>query len=384
MKLSGGAILSLALLLSAETVLAENPGCAQARAIVAEVQQAYESGNPDHAHLLNRLATARSLCAPLGEAWKYSYCSAQALGLERDARIYRDRAVFNGISDLGCEASAESRRPSPRTAPLPGFVREKFALVVGIGRFQDSRIPSLQFASKDARDLAALLTDRRFGRFHPSNVTVLTDEQATRANILNALQSIFRKAQEDDLVLLYVSSHGSPRQDDAGLGGVGYIVTYDTRLDSIWVDALDYEGFSRQASMIKAHRKVVFLDTCYSGQARPGQKALFLESAGIDPKTARLFLSGEGTYVITSSKANEKSWESEELQNSYFTHHLLLALKSEVPPTLGEIFAVLSRDVPATVQRDKGVPQHPQMLPAGTSADLRIGVAPREVRPSSP
>jgi hypothetical protein len=355
----------------------ETPACAQARAIVAEVEELYASGVPDHALILGKLTTARNLCSTLGKAWKFSYCSALALGKEAEARIYRDRALFNNISDLACP-SGDGTLIRPTVAPLPSRVRSKYALVVGIGRFKDPAIPTLRYAAKDAQDLAAVLKDPRYGRFDPANVTLLTDENATRANILNAMNNIILKAQEDDLAFIYVSSHGSPRQNDRGLGGVGYIVTSDTSLNNLWVDALEYESFSRQVSLLKARRKAVFLDTCFSGQIpRPGEKALFVEPAGIDPKTARLFLSGEGTYVITSSKANERSFESDSLRNSYFTHFLVKALQREgEPPAIREVFDFLKQEVPAAVAHDKGQPQNPQMVPAGGPGDLRIGVAP--------
>lgn len=359
----------------------ETPACAQARAIVAEVEALYTSGNPDHKLLLGKLATARNLCSTLGEAWKLSSCSAQALGQGTEARRFQDRALFNGVSDLSCPSGdGTSSRPMAST-PLPSHVQSKYALIIGIGRFKDPEIPTLQFAAKDAQDLAAVLQDSRYGRFDPANVTLLTDESATRENILNALQSIILRAQEEDLVFIYVSSHGSPSQkgheNTRGMGGVGYIVTGDTTLRNLWVDAMEYESFSRQVSLIKARRKAVFLDTCFSGQIpRPGEKALFIEPAGIDPKTARLFLSGEGTYVVTSSQASERSFESDALRNSYFTHFLVRALRKEgEPPTIREIFNVLKYEVPAAVARDKGQPQHPQMVPADGPGDLRIGVA---------
>jgi uncharacterized caspase-like protein len=251
--------------------------------------------------------------------------------------------------------------------------------VVGIGRFKDPGIPRLQYTAKDARDLAAVLVDPRYGRFDPAKVTLLTDEKATRVNILSALQDLFLKTQEDDLIFIYVSSHGSPRRNDMGLNGAGYIVTYDTSLRSIFLDALDYEGFSRQVSLLKARRKVIFLDTCFSGQASGrGEKALAIEGGGVNLETARLFLSGEGTYIVTSSKADERSFESESLQNSYLTHYLMAALsRGGEPPTIKEVYSVLAREVPAAVARDKGMPQHPQLVPADGAGDLRIGVAPR-------
>jgi len=366
--------LSLVLLLSVSTVLAESPACEQARSIVESAKTLLAAGSPDYAQALRKLETARDLCPELGEAWKYSYCSAVALGDQKKAQVFKARAAFNGVTSLDCAGGGGGRTGTP----LPTRVRDKFALVVGVGKFRDPAIPTLRFAAKDARDLAAVLTDPHYGRFEPQNVTLLTDEQATRANILNALQAIFERAQEDDLVFLYISSHGSPRQDERGLGGVGYIVTYDASLKNLWVDGLEYQGFSEKAAIIKARRKIVFLDTCYSGQAsRGGAKSLEIEAAGVDASTAGLFLSGEGTYVITSSKATERSWESDQLRNSYFTYYLMQALRREGDaPTVQEVFGVLDREVPVAVARDKGALQHPQRLPADGPGDVRIGVIP--------
>jgi len=366
---------TLSLWIGAVAAEAESPQCAQARAIISELQAAYGAGQMDHSSALRKAKTATDLCPALGDAWKYAYCSAAALGDKRAAAFYQGQAAFNGVTRLECGA-AQGAKPALETA-LPKTVREKYALVIGIGKFKDSAIPSLQFTAKDARDFAAALTDPRVGRFSPSHVTLLTDEKATRANILNALNDISVKAKEDDLVLLYFSSHGSPRQDDTGLGGVGYIVTYDTSVKSLWLDALEYEDLSRKVAWIKARRKVAFLDTCFSGQAKPGAKALFLDARGIDEKTARQFLSGEGTYVITSSRASEKSFESESLHNSYFTHFLIEALKSGPEPlTVRQIFDRVSREVPAAVMQEKGAAQHPQLLPEDGMGDVRIGVTP--------
>ncbi|HEV7508520.1 MAG TPA: caspase family protein [Thermoanaerobaculia bacterium] len=340
--------------------------------MVAEAQAMYEEGKPDHAVILSKMKTATAICSGLGNAWKYAYCSAVALK-DKNAGFYRDMAALNGVKKLDCGPSGAP----PELAPLPSYVREKYALVIGIGQFQDPDIPTLQFPAKDARDLAAVLKDPRYGRFNPANVVLLTDEKATRANILSALSEIIDKAREDDLVFLYFSSHGSPHQDDAGMQGVGYIVTYDTSRKSLFIDALEYEDFSRKVALIKARRKVAFLDTCYSGQAKPGAKGLFIEDGrGIEDKTARLFLSGEGTYVVTSSKSSERSFESESLHNGYFTYYLIEALKKGLePPTVRQVFDVLSREVPAAVLKDKGALQHPQILPDDSRADVRIGVA---------
>jgi hypothetical protein len=353
----------------------ESAGCRQARQIVAEVVPLYTTDHPDHASLLNRLATARDLCPSLGEAWKYSACSAKALGQEARARVYADRAVLNGVSDLNCGTGAATAKPAP--ADL-GPIRDKYALVVGIGTFKDPQIPRLRYTAKDARDFRDFLVDPRGGRFDPSHVELLVDEHATREAILKALQKIFLRAREQDLLVVYVSSHGSPRQGELGLQGVGYIVTYDTNLDNLFIDALEFQNFSEKISLIKARRKVTFLDTCYSGQAlRPGEKNLAITALGVSAETAKLFTSVEGSYLITSSDSTERSWESDRLQNSFFTYYLLSALRQgEEPPTLKEVFTDLARKVSAGVLTEKAARQNPQLHPATGPADLRIGAPP--------
>lgn len=374
-----GALLVLALACAvAAPAAAQSAACNRAKAIVAEVRELAASPDADHKAILQKLKTAHQLCPTLGDAWKYAYCSALAIGDQQNARIYKDRAVFNGASRFECEnAGGVAANQLP---PLPPYVRRKYALVIGIGRFRDPAISRLQYAAKDARDFAALLADPKHGNFDPAHITLLTDENATRANILNALQQLFLQAREDDLVVTYVSSHGSEARQEQGLGGIGYIVTHDTMSRNIWVDALEYQDFARKTSLIKARRKVTFLDTCFSGEAsKRGAKALAIEGVGVGEQTAKMFLSGEGTFVITSSKDDERSWESEKIQNSYFTYYLVQALKrSTDPPTVKEVFDYISAKVPDAVARDKQAPQHPQMLPPGGPGDVRIGVVPRE------
>lgn len=352
----------------------DSAGCRQARQIVAEVAALYTADHPDHAALLNRLATARDLCPSLGEAWKYSACSAKALSQEAKARVYADRAVLNGVSDLDCGKGGGA---PPAVANL-GPIRDKYALVVGIGTFKDPSIPGLRYTAKDANDFKDFLIDPQGGRFDPDHVRLLTNEKATREGILKELQWIFLRAHEQDLLVVYISSHGSPREGNLGLQGVGYIVTYDTNREDLFIDALEFQNFSEKISLIKARRKVTFLDTCFSGQMfRTGGKNLGISALGVSADTAKLFTSAEGSYLVTSSDSTEESWESDRLKNSFFTYYLLEALRQgSEPPTLKEIFAYLSRKVSAAALQEKHARQNPQLHPLNGPGDVRIGAPP--------
>ncbi|HWS72545.1 MAG TPA: caspase family protein [Thermoanaerobaculia bacterium] len=352
---------------------ADSAGCNRARAIVQEAVTMYSSANVDHRAVLNKLKTAQQLCPTLGESWKYAHCSALALGDTASARVYKDRAIFNGVADLTCGAASGGVE---EVAPLPSRVHEKYALIIGVGKFIDSGIPPLQYAAKDARDFRDVLLDPHYGNFSRKNVTLLTDEEATRDAILGALQDISQRAREDDLVVTYVSSHGLGRDAEGGLAGMGYIATHDMQRSKAYLNGLVYRAFIEQVGSLRARRKVVFLDTCYSGEASmKGSKALAIEGGGIDAKTAALFLSGEGTYIITSSDKHEQSWESDSIRNGYFTHYLVEALKHATEPqTVREIYEYLSGHLPAAVEKEKHASQHPQIYPETDAGDVRIGV----------
>ena len=51
----------------------------------------------------------------------------------------------------------------PRSAPEgSAFYTDSWALVVGLNRYEDKRIPELQFAEQDAEDIASLLPSLGF------------------------------------------------------------------------------------------------------------------------------------------------------------------------------------------------------------------------------
>ncbi len=331
--------------------------------------------------------------------------------LERaDRECGASYAVLKGISEiygqLGNPVLAElyrknsdryvSQRPSAAPAADQShqdksFVRDKFALVVGIGKFRQSdRIQSLKYAAKDATDFAAVLTDPSVGRFPPGNVIVLTDEQATSKAIRSALAEIAGKAMKDDLVLLYFSTHGSSPSMDHTKIGSGYLITSDTEVNDLYATAYGMDALANfMQQKISAERIVTFLDTCYSGDTsrilqQTGSKSLeveFLSSASIQQ-----IAQGKGAVVITSSGDRELSWESEEKHNSFFTLYLMEAMRERQGlGNVKQLYTDLQRKVPAAVKKytkakglgdpGKGASQNPGIYPMNDIPDIVIGTA---------
>src|SRR5437773_10212510 len=63
---------------------------------------------------------------------------------------------------------------------------ETWALLIGVSKYQNPQITSLKFPSADAASIRDALVDAQLGQVPADHVRLITDEQATRGNILDA------------------------------------------------------------------------------------------------------------------------------------------------------------------------------------------------------
>src|SRR5579883_2180628 len=114
-------------------------------------------------------------------------------------------------------------------------VRDKWALVIGISEFANKKL-NLQYPAKDARDFATYLTNE--AGFAPDHVKLLTNQDATEKRILSELGNKWlpHVANPDDLVVLFISTHGSGAELD--VGGQNYLLAYDTDVDDLYSTAI--------------------------------------------------------------------------------------------------------------------------------------------------
>jgi hypothetical protein len=289
-------------------------------------------------------------------------------------------------SSRGFNMEASGKSPQPKAPPpavVPGPVQSKWALVIGISRFIDKEIPSLNFSTQDADSFAAELKDPEIGRFPADNVREITNADATTKNIKEQLNWIARNAQPNDLVVIYVATHGSPRNLDS-VSGVNYLITYDTEMydggnfdeDAMYGTALPMvELADAVATRMKALRTLVVLDTCYSGGSVDSQ-ASAAKSAAIKaaPSHAMLEQMGQGTgrIVLAASQSDEESLESKKLGHGFFTYYLLEALKAGKGNTpMSQVFAEVSKNV-SQLATESGGRQHPVIYQSSSSADFSL------------
>src|SRR5258708_6605372 len=117
-----------------------------------------------------------------------------------------------------------------------------YGVFIGINLYEDKRIHSLTFACADAIKFNELVQASIVR--NDQNTFVLTDEDATRSNILHLIGvQVASLATWDDIIFIHFSCHGSP---EIGLGkrvdeASRYLIPYDARYDNIFGTGIDME-----------------------------------------------------------------------------------------------------------------------------------------------
>jgi peptidoglycan/xylan/chitin deacetylase (PgdA/CDA1 family)/uncharacterized caspase-like protein len=196
--------------------------------------------------------------------------------------------------------------------------RDSHALIIGIDQY--AKWPGLHHAVRDARAMEDLLVNR-FG-FKPENVTSLFDAQATRTNILKALNDTLadaRRVKRDDRVMVFFAGHGSTRRLASGRD-VGYIVPVDASLDDVASGGISMPQLQEVAEALSAKHVLFMVDACYSGLG-------LTRGAG---RPSRNFLSDNarriGRQMITAGGVDQQVADDGPGGHSVFTWTVLQAL----------------------------------------------------------
>ncbi|MCX6365118.1 MAG: caspase family protein, partial [Armatimonadetes bacterium] len=163
----------------------------------------------------------------------------------------------------------------PRRGELAGetVYTNSFAVIIGITKYPNlPKDKQLDFSVKDATDLRNLLI-ASFG-FLPENITLLTNEQATKVGIEKALSALGngQRIKETDRVLVYFSGHGQtvPRP---GSGETGFLIPHDAKVDldhpenraAYSETCLRMETIWQYLEDCNARHRLLLLDACFGG-----------------------------------------------------------------------------------------------------------------------
>lgn len=281
---------------------------------------------------------------------------AQRLVRTVTARVHGAGSVIRVEAET--ERSLGIDESAPLAPPAAGRARpgKLWLVVTGVSRFDSVlaceargdckvRVTQLPNTTRDARELAAVLT-RHTGKLFSSVSTVLladgTPDQPTKANLVSRLKEL-EQVSPDDTVLVFVASHGFT-PDPAS--GEYYFLTQDTTQQDLLAvvsakpgQPVDVRAAASLMSGTELHallkrvpgKRILVLDTCHAGSAdgRNDPYALSKRSAAAQ------------IAVLSSSQGDQLSYEippdpaGNTPQHGAFTYALIEALSGRAAAAPG-------------------------------------------------
>lgn len=269
----------------------------------------------------------------------------------------RNKIQVSVMNQQGTESLRQTVYTIYSAATIP---QDLYVVAIGVSQYKNPAY-DLRFAAKDAQDViqAYQATHHPWSNIH---VLPLTNDLATREEILKA-KNWLMQSQVHDLVIVFAAGHGMT--DEAANY---YFGTYDIDADNPAGNGLPYEEFEFLLDGIPALKKVLLLDTCFSGEIENDAPVLLKETQPNVKQTGQVTMRafkpirgislvpdtgsegtverlspdvirfqqdwfadlrrGTGAAVISSSSGNEYSLEGPQWGNGVFTYALLQGLKN--------------------------------------------------------
>ncbi len=233
--------------------------------------------------------------------------------------------------------------------PSGGSITSKSVHVLSFG----AATGKLNYCDTDAASFSQLIADRL--RVPPENVRLVTGRQATRDEIIRAMEWLSSRTKPEDLVFLYFSGHGTQVPDtgvkDEADGLDEAFVCYHSK-PNLTADDPDLnkillidDDFDRYMSQVPARRKIVVVDSCHSGSIHkalnldliskyepifaPGiLKQLQVVSTGPGGQAGRGEMAKGKICLLSACADSEASFEDRSKQSGLFTYWLLKSLSS--------------------------------------------------------
>ncbi len=198
---------------------------------------------------------------------------------------------------------------------------KKVAILVGISNYPpESGFPKLQFAAKDAQDLAGELAKQGY------QTQVLTDDHAMKTSIRKALaqaQAVLNQdqtgGQASGTLLFAFSGHGVETRTGGNVRQ--FLVTYDAGTDDA-EPGYPLKDITDSLTSAGAAHVMMFIDAC--------RELTATSSKGAPPLNGfSQLMQAQGMKILFSTAPGQESYEDASAQNGYFTHYLLEGLSGD-------------------------------------------------------
>lgn len=226
--------------------------------------------------------------------------------------LARNRWASSDPSTVRVRWHRQDRPGTP--APKPTL----YALAIGVSRYEDANL-KLEFSAKDAVDFASVLKKQQGGLYKTVVTKVLTDVDATKANILEGLDWLERETTRNDVAVVFLAGHGVNDKS-----GVYYFLPVNGTVDQLRRTGLAFSDIKNTVASLRG-KTLLFADTCHAGNIFGRRRGTVDINAVVNELTS----AENGAVVFASSTGKQDSLEDPAWGNGAFTKALVEALNGK-------------------------------------------------------
>jgi TonB family protein len=205
-------------------------------------------------------------------------------------------------------------------------VREKWALIIGIGQFEDSAIKPLPYGVKSARELTSIFNDPAAGHFTPGHIHLLVNDVATRYGIEHGSTDgwLFRKALPNDLIVVYIATRMVETSNHSR-----YLCAADSIASDIENTGVSLEPFLKNLrERTQSHRIVCILDTTLQTKTGASTNLDFSRVADSESLSQLAERTGVSLFCASESDSGAQSTIAASVTDSPLIHFLCESIQS--------------------------------------------------------
>jgi WD40 repeat protein len=247
----------------------------------------------------------------------------------------------------------------------PERVINCYLVSIGINEYRNPAL-DLNYAKADAKAFSKIIDEKGKRLFKQIELVELYDSQATRENILEALDRLAEIVRPEDVFLFYYAGHGSMMENKFFFIPTESVSLY--QLDRLNEESL-YAGLIQEKfKNIQALKQIVIMDACQSG----GSTEILAQRGAMEEKALAQLSRSSGVHVLAAAGSEQFATELDNLGHGLFTYVILEALNGGADGTpkdgnvtIYELKAYLNDQVPELSKKYKGSTQWPYTFSIG-------------------
>jgi WD40 repeat protein len=190
-----------------------------------------------------------------------------------------------------------------------------YAVVVGVSNYENQDY-KLKYAAQDAMDFAAALKRQEGGIYGKVDVRLITDADATRDDIVEALEWLEGEVTSRDVGVVFMAGHGVTDNKQRF-----YYLPVDGDLQKLRSSAVSRDDLLATMSGL-AGKAMMFIDACHSAASLDGEQKRSA-AADITQIVNELSSAENGVVMFASSTGRQVSIENDIWKNGAFTEALI-------------------------------------------------------------